>query len=686
MHDAETACLSLVKANPGLADAWNLLATLLQQRDDHGQSLYAAKQAIKLRPDIPPYWLTRGNAELALGQFADAADSLSRATRLAPAFAEAHMRLGVCRAAQGNAKDAISSYGEALRLAPDVGEIHYRLGEALMGELQWSAATQFFQAAFVRDPQRTLNREPGINCLRHVTPSSIAPLWRSEILWFLQRQDINLSRFADIVIRILKATPPCAELIGKLASSTAIRELPASDLGEFRDDALLRLLLCECVVSDFDLETLLVQVRSRILLDREFRAHVPLGFVCALAVQSFNNEYVYAESSDESTQIETLTAEMRLRRDSENGGPAARAIALLAMYRPIHDLPGIDGMGVVDADPTWALLFKKAVANVLAEQVERTRIDSLGTIDDETSRAVRQMYEENPYPRWFSLDKFAPVSLADWIANPLSMVPSSVPPGDPVRILVAGCGTGKEACELALDLANAQVLAVDLSLSSLAFARRTARDLGIDNIEFRQADLLNLGGPEESFDLVSSSGVLHHMKRPELGLAALVRQVRPGGFMRIALYSERARAAVSSAREHLKESEIRPDPAGIREFRQYVRGLPDGAPLKRLTRFADFYSLSTCRDLVFHVMEHQYRLPEIESMLRDVGLVPVDLVQGMEPEVIAEYKRRFPGDPAMASFQNWDLFEQAFPNTFFRMFSIRARKPASGGTPLDATN
>ena len=180
LHDAENLCVSLVESNPRLADAWNLLATILQQREDHQQSLAAVKRAIKLRSDIPQYWLTRGNAELVLGQFSSAADSLSRATRLAPTFAEAHMRLGVCRAAQGRTKDAIASYSEALRLAPEVAEIQYRLGETLNSDLQWSAAAQFFQAAFIRDPQYALNREPGIACLRHLTPSSIPPFWRAE--------------------------------------------------------------------------------------------------------------------------------------------------------------------------------------------------------------------------------------------------------------------------------------------------------------------------------------------------------------------------------------------------------------------------------------------------------------------------------------------------------------------------
>jgi hypothetical protein len=93
----------------------------------------------------------------------------------------------------------------------------------------------------------------------------------------------------------------------------------------------------------------------------------------------------------------------------------------------------------------------------------------------------------------------------------------------------------------------------------------------------------------------------------------------------------------------------------------------------------DFYSLSGCRDLVFHVMEHQFRLPQIETMLRNAGLVVLDLVEGLGPDVTAAYRRRFPDDPGMLSFHNWDVFEQARPDTFAQMVSIRCRVPGGAG-------
>src|SRR5581483_12481339 len=84
-------------------------------------------------------------------------------------------------------------------------------------------------------------------------------------------------------------------------------------------------------------------------------------------------------------------------------------------------------------------------------------------------------------------------------------------PTDAPEILVAGCGTGQQAIMTARRFATARVLAVDLSLASLSYAKRMSRVLGVQNIEYAQADILRLPSLSRSFDLIEATGVLHHM-------------------------------------------------------------------------------------------------------------------------------------------------------------------------------
>jgi SAM-dependent methyltransferase len=75
------------------------------------------------------------------------------------------------------------------------------------------------------------------------------------------------------------------------------------------------------------------------------------------------------------------------------------------------------------------------------------------------------------------------------------------------EILIAGCGTGYQAAITALRNPGSPVLAVDLSRTSLAYALRRAREVGIAHVRFAQADILKLGVLQERFDLIGGCPV-----------------------------------------------------------------------------------------------------------------------------------------------------------------------------------
>ena len=59
------------------------------------------------------------------------------------------------------------------------------------------------------------------------------------------------------------------------------------------------------------------------------------------------------------------------------------------------------------------------------------------------------------------------------------------------KVLVAGCGTGQQQYIPSL-YKNSKILAIDLSISSLKYAKRKTEELGIENIEYIQHDILDL--------------------------------------------------------------------------------------------------------------------------------------------------------------------------------------------------
>src|SRR4029453_14664497 len=77
---------------------------------------------------------------------------------------------------------------------------------------------------------------------------------------------------------------------------------------------------------------------------------------------------------------------------------------------------------------------------------------------------------------------------------------------DHLDVLIAGCGTGQQAVMTARRFAGARVLAVDLSIASLCYAKYRTDALGLNNIEYGQADILKLASLGRQFDLIACSG------------------------------------------------------------------------------------------------------------------------------------------------------------------------------------
>ncbi|MCC7305781.1 MAG: methyltransferase domain-containing protein [Alphaproteobacteria bacterium] len=291
----------------------------------------------------------------------------------------------------------------------------------------------------------------------------------------------------------------------------------------------------------------------------------------------------------------------------------------------------------------------------------RASIKPLTPIENKISESVRAQYETFPYPRW---EMYSKALKSPELEGPLQ--------DKPVTILVAGCGTGREAIELAATMPAGHVVAVDLSLSSLSYAVKKAKEFGIENIEFRQADILGLGVIEKKFDYIACSGVLHHMEDPFRGWQVISGLLKPGGLVRVALYSAIARKTIAKVRKVITEKGYGSDADEIRLFRRDAEELLSAADYKNITAYRDYYNLPECRDLLFHVQEHNHTLPEIKDMLAKLEL---EFLQFHLPQkVIDDYRRRNPSDPQARNLDLWAKFENKNPDTFRIMYRFWCRK------------
>ena len=93
---------------------------------------------------------------------------------------------------------------------------------------------------------------------------------------------------------------------------------------------------------------------------------------------------------------------------------------------------------------------------------------------------------------------------------------------------------------------------------------------------------------------------------------------------------------------------------------------------KQVTRAEDFFTMSECRDLLFHVQEHRLTLPQISAFMADNDLKFL----GFEIDAGAQalYRSRFPGDAAMTDLASWQVFEREKPDTFVGMYQFWVQK------------
>ncbi len=679
-EQAEQICRQVLVQDADAPDAWNMLAVVLYQQGELEEAAKAAENATQLRPAIPPYWLTRGNIAMARNRNREAQSSFGRALELHPEFAEAHYRLALSHHREDRIAEAIAGYRQALRHAPDVAEIHYQLAEALTSEARWNEALSSFRQAFKRDAEGAFDRRGALDCLWFLQFDTLPEFWQEELVRFFARADVDKTRYVAVGLRALKAKRAFRVMLDATRKPNARLERGSVALRDVMCDRLFLLLLQDALVVDAGLETLLTHMRAALLNDDRLRAQAPLDFLGALALQCFNNEFIFALTDTESVQVAKVGCEIEsaLKPDVAVSDPVWRAVAVFAMHSPLSSLPGVDVlMAQTQTPPALERLLQRAVTNVLTERELRPQIQAIGEISDAVSLAVRDMYEEHPYPRWFSFDRGAPVTLAEWMERLVTRPKFHADFPTTVQILVAGCGTGKEAIDLAATIAGARVLAIDLSLTSLAYAQRMANELGLTNVEFRQADILEMGVFDQRFDMISASGVLHHLRDPQAGLRVLVGLLRPGGLLRLALYSQRARSTLTAARETIRQRQLSPTPGAIREFRQEVFRQEDDGAFKSLRSMLDFYSMSMCRDLLFHVQEHQFTLPKIAAMLLEHGLNVLSLLQEIPRPAMQDYRRMFPRDAALTDLENWDAFERQYPQTFAGMYHILCQRPAA---------
>ncbi len=686
-----------LRCNPRLASARSNRGGLLLQAGRLDEALADLNEALAIKPDFPAALNNRGQVRRAMGharaalddydsalavlpddatlhnnrgnalwdmeQLDEALDAYASALTVRPGYAEALCNQGQVQLELGRREDAIASLRQAVAAGPEHSDSWLALGNALVAGGALGEAQGCYQKAASRPALENLAllllaQGDARAALQVIKPLLAAPDQGqigkifADCIAGLDGGDTDLRGLLETALNAPWARP--GDLVR--AAARFLLDPPSPN------DPLLQALLCAAPNVDLALERFLTRARHELLageLDN-------VEFAAALARQCFINDYVFACGVDEQQQAHSL-------RDALAAGEKLAPLQLLALasYFPLGEVPGCEAL----LQQAWPEALQTVLTQQIAEPADERRLKAtiprLTNITAPVSQLVQAQYEAHPYPRWVRLAPVVPArSVGAYLRRkfPLSAFDrrASLQKED---ILVAGCGTGQHSAATAAKFPAAQVLAVDLSRASLAYAMRMSCHL--DNLEHAQADLTQLDG-ERRFDAIESVGVLHHLADPLAGWTKLQALLQPGGFMMVGLYSETARRGLAQARAFIKEQGFAETSDGIRQCRQQMKAEEHAGHFAAILASPDFFSTSSCRDLLFHVQEQSFTLDQVAEFLDKHALNFLGFE--LDGALLQAYRLRFPNDPAATNLKQWQLFEKENPGTFAAMYQFWIQK------------
>jgi SAM-dependent methyltransferase len=256
-------------------------------------------------------------------------------------------------------------------------------------------------------------------------------------------------------------------------------------------------------------------------------------------------------------------------------------------------------------------------------------IPNLRLPGDERTEVVRRFYDQAPFPEYPSRANLSWLRARAERSEFARLIDRAIP-GD-ARVLEIGCGTGQMSLYLAR--ADRMIIGADLTRASLRLAVGAARRFELDQVQFIETDLYHPGVRAGAFDVVYSSGVLHHTPEPRAAFARIVRLARPGGMIVLGVYNAFARIPLRARRFIARLSGYRFIPCDpVLRDRQ-------SEPERRQAWLQDQYQ---------HPEEHRHTLAEVQNWFTENGV---------------EYLRSYPS--AMLCEESEELFACAGDNWRF---------------------
>jgi len=228
-----------------------------------------------------------------------------------------------------------------------------------------------------------------------------------------------------------------------------------------------------------------------------------------------------------------------------------------------------------------------------------------------------------------------------------------------IDILIAGCGSN-QAAVIAYTNPGARVVAIDVSQNSLDHQKLLKERYEIKNLELHllpieQAKSLNL-----EFDLIISTGVLHHLLKPKNGIKALAQCLRKEGVIALMLYAKYGRIGVEMLQGVFRELGLGQNKDSILMVKEVLGALGQDHPIWPYISIAEDLKFDAgLVDTFLHQRDRSYSIDDCFDLVNSAGLVVQDLFLKAPYHLPTTASSAFHSALAdMSEQQQWSIMER----------------------------